>query len=190
MRRIERASIACLVLTCASMTVAFSPRDPDAIAVLAVADLRKDKSVNFQRLDEIGHRAVKRNLKKSSYTLQFETDLGGVAEVTEDDLEYFDAEWVRQLGPRDRRYVLLLVLDDAARKRTLGSAFGTVCSGYLFDKEKGGPVWEHHATGTGGQGGLIGFAMASMTRGDSFSSCARNLMTTFPYEKKRKGART
>ena len=156
------------------------PSAGDTIAVLSVADLRKDKSVGFKKLTTIGHRTVKTDLKKSTYELAFHADFGETPEVTDEDLEYLDPSWVSDLGPDGERWVLLVVLEDAARKATFGSAFGTVCSGYLFDKSTGEAVWLNEATGTQGQGGLIGFAVGSAIRGEAFASCAGNLMASFP----------
>ena len=156
------------------------PAAGDTIAVLSVADVRRDKSVGFKKLTTIGHRTVKTGLKKSRYELAFQSDFGGIAAVTDEDLEYLDPSWVSELGPHDERWVLLVVLEDAARKATFGSAFGTVCSGYLFDKSTGEAIWLDEATGTQGQGGLIGFAMGSAMRGEAFASCTGKLMSSFP----------
>ena len=161
-------------------SASIGPAAGDTIAVLSVADTRKDKRVDFKKLTPIGHRTVKTGLKKSSYELAFQSDFGDVPEVTDEDLEYLDPSWVSDLGPDGERWVLLVVLEDAARKATFGSAFGTVCSGYLFDKSTGKAVWLDEATGTQGQGGLIGFAMGSAMRGEAFASCANNLMASFP----------
>lgn len=161
-------------------STSIGPSAGDTIAVLSVADVRKDKSVGFKKLNTIGHRTVKTGLKKSRYELAFQSDFGGIAAVTDEDLEYLDPSWVSDLGPDGERWVLLVVLEDAARKATFGSAFGTVCSGYLFDRSTGEAVWLDEATGTQGQGGLIGFAMGSAMRGEAFASCTSNLLASFP----------
>jgi len=164
----------------------FAPAEVGTIAVVSVADIRKDKSVNLKKLNQIGQRTVKQALKKSTYDLVFTEDFGSVPEVTEDDLEYLDGSWVQQLGPKQQRYVLLLVLEDAARKKTLGAAFGTVCSGYLFDKETGETMWQAENVGTAGQGGLMGMMMNSAMRSGAFQNCASKLMVGFPQIKKGK----
>ena len=163
----------------------FSPRDVATLAVLPVADIRKDKSVQLRNLDNIAHRAVRRSLKKSSYDLVFQTESSEDSAITGDDLEYPTEPWIQELGTEDQRYVMLVVLDDAARKKTYGSAFGAVCSGYLFDKEAG-LVWRHEATGTAGQGGLIGFVLNNSVRSGAFEVCTSQLMASFPSEKRSK----
>ena len=75
-----RLLIACLIviLVAGGGTLAdpppFNPTEVETIAVLSVADIRKDKSVNLKKLNKVGHRTVKRVLKKSTYTLVFTED--------------------------------------------------------------------------------------------------------------------
>lgn len=168
------------------VTADFTPAEVEHIAVLGVADLRIDKSVEFKKLDRIGHRAVQRRLKKSTYTLDFVEALESSRPITGDELEDLDGDWIRTLGPTDERYVMLLVLEDAARKNTLGAAFGAVCSGYLFDRETGDVLWSNQTTGTMGQGGLAGMMMNNAMRGGAFEDCTGNLLFTFPWDKRSK----
>ena len=195
--------IVALVLVAASPSVArrkhseplfldesFSSKDVGEVVVLAIADARRDKSIELKKLNEIGRRSVTRMLKKSPYKISFASGLGDVDVVTGDDLEYLEPSWIRRLGGADDRWILLLVLQDLAKKKTFGSAFGAVCSGYLFDKSTGKAVWHHETVGTIGQGGLVGFAMNNMMRGGSFESCANNLLATFPDRRRKKKKRS
>lgn len=162
----------------------FSSSQVDQIVVLATVDLRFDKSIEMKKLDEIAQRTVKRMLKKSPYKITYRTATEGTSEVTQDDLDLLDAEWVSELGGSEDRWTLLLVMLDIAKKKTYGSAFGALCAGYLFDKQEGRPVWQHETVGTMGQGGLAGLAMKSAMRGASFGACVGNLLLTFPERKK------
>lgn len=164
----------------------FAPEDVERIAVLPVADVRKDHSIELKHLDTIGHRAVQKSLKKSTYELAFLPDRETVASITPEDLDYMDSSWIADLGPEDERYVMLLVLEDIAKKKTFGSAFGSICSGYLLDHETGEAIWQSQQTGTAGQGGLLGMAMGPAMRGGAFEACASNLMKELPKVKGKK----
>ena len=158
----------------------FSSSQVDRIVVLPVADVRIDKSSEMEKPDEIAQRMVKRMFKKSPYTIAYGAVSGDRITVTQDELDYLDASWVADLGAPQDRWVLLIALQDVTKKKTFGSAFGFLCTGYLFDKEAGLPVWRHETVGSMGHGGLVGLALKGGTRGQAFQACVGNLLMTFP----------
>ncbi len=164
----------------------FSSSLVDRIVVLPVADVRMDKSIEMKKPDEIAQRTVRRMLKNSPYKIAYGSAPKNGSAVTQDDLDFLDASFVSELGGADDRWVLLIALQDITKKRSFGSAFGALCTGYLFDKDVGRPVWQHETVGSMGHGGLSGLAMKGAARGQAFQECVGNLLLTFPD---RKGAR-
>ena len=80
--------------------------------------------------------------------------------------------------------MLLIALQDVTKKKTFGSAFGAVCTGYLFDKEAAKPVWQHETVGSIGHHGLSGLMVRAAARGQAFQECVTNLLLTFPERRK------
>ncbi len=163
----------------------FSSEQVGRIAVLPVADLRIDKSIPLVKKDQVMQRVVRQMLRKSPYEIAFGPAWTSPDAVTRDDLEDLEASWVGGLGKAEDRWVLLIALEDLTKKRTFGSAFGVVCTGYLFDKQAGREVWRHETVGSMGHGGLSGLAMSGTARIQAFELCVGNLLVTFPDRKGR-----
>ena len=189
----ETVAMAAIVFLASSLAVArkpppeadyldagFSSSLVDRIVVLPVADVRIDKSIEMKQPDEIAQRTVRRMLRKSPYLIAYEPASHGAREVSQDDLDLLDAGWVAELGEPDDRWVLLFALQDVTKKKTFGSAYGALCSGFLFDKEAARPVWRHETVGSMGHGGLAGLALKGAARGQAFQECVSNLLLTFP----------
>lgn len=158
----------------------FSSSLVDRIVVLRVADVRLDKSIEMKQPDEIAQRTVRRMFRRSPYTIAYESPSRDGFDVSQDDLDLLDATWVGELGEPDDRWVLLIALQDVTKKKTFGSAYGALCTGYLFDKEVARPVWQHETVGSMGHGGLTGLALKGAARGQAFQECVTNLLLTFP----------
>ena len=164
----------------------FSPEDVGTLVVLSAVDIRKDKSIEFKDLDGVVHAQVRSSMKKSVYQPVYRSGTCGVSEITEDDLEYLEQPWIRQFGDNEDRWVLLLVLEDLAKKKTFGGAFGAQCSGYLFDAAEGKVVWRHSTVASLGQGGLAAMGMKKMIRNDTVKVCFRNALKTLPGQRRRR----
>jgi hypothetical protein len=165
----------------------FHPESVEALVVYSAVDLRKDKGIEFEDLDKIVHGGVKAALRKGVYTLEYRSGFGGkIHDVTEDDLEYLEDSWIRELGGGTDRWVLLMALEDLAKKKTYGGLFGAQCSGYLFDTEQGKVVWRHATAASQGQGGLLGMGMRKTIRNSTVSMCVSQALRTLPGHKKAK----
>jgi hypothetical protein len=158
----------------------FTPDAVDTLFVPSAVDIRKDKAIEFKDLDAMLEQSMKSAFRKSVYRVEQGSGFGAFDRVTEDDLEYLDESWIRDLGADGHRWVLLLALEDLAKKKTFGGAFGAQCSGYLFDTSEGRAVWRHSTVASMGQGGLLGMSLKKAIRNDTVRMCFVKVVQTLP----------
>lgn len=155
---------------------------PEAIGVitmLPVVDSRIEKKENINIQKEI--REVCADLLDDlEYQVRQADTTGEAGEITEDALKVADAQWIRTLGPKDARWIMVIVFQDAASKMTFGSSGNAEVAGYLFDKMKGAMVWKDKGIGQAGQGGCIGMAMKGTMAGEALRKATKDLMAGFP----------
>ena len=144
----------------------FSPANVDLITILPIADLRKDRSADLG--EDWEHKVIGNGPGagwstkdffsiKLGYNIAIEKDFGGVSSINEDDFIDAEPSWVKKLGPKDARWILLVVLEKFVSQKISGDS--AECSATLYDKESGKAVWQHKVVkGEGGaaQGGLAG----------------------------------
>lgn len=171
--RLSALIIALTAVGCATQSKNPVEKDPkllaiDEIVILPAVDLRIDKKikVNFEKqLQE----ATLKIVTKKRYQAVTTDIIGDVDQITEEDLSTLSPDWIKKLGPKDSRYVMLPCLDDVATKLTFGSSGNAVVSAYLYDKEDGTLLWKNKAVGQAGQGGLLGMAMKGMMANEAIS---------------------
>ncbi len=159
----------------------FDVSSVEEIVVLPAVDIRQDRSASVEEMQKMmitpsglnrERYGAKTLLSEKGYAVRFGFSLG-VASVTEDDLAEQNAEWIKKLGPRYARWVILVVLEDLAETGGFGASWSAECSGYLFDKSSGKLVWRHDAIGRMSAGGLIGLALADLARQDAIFLCSK-----------------
>jgi len=158
----------------------FGQEKIERIHVLPVVDLRFNKEPELPKLDEWILDEVKDRLERKEYTFTIVSDTSFVDNITEEDLQAVDAEWVKNLGPSGSRWVMLIALLDAKSKLTFGSTGNAEVSGYLFDKKNGSIVWRDKGIGKVGQGGLLGMVLKGMMIRDAIRKATSDLMNGFP----------
>ena len=153
--------------------------------VLPAVDLRKDKSVDV-KYQKLVKGSLNYFLPRMGYQVKFAETLGGVSNITEDDIAREDISFVKNLGPENARWIFLVTLDDLAKRRTFGNASAAECSGILYDKNSGKAVWRHKAVHQYGEGTLVGMMMAGTVRDVSVQGCAEDLLTQMPTKNGKK----
>jgi len=148
--------------------------------VLPVVDLRFNKEPELPKLNKWILGTVKSSLKRKKYTFTIVSDTSLVGNITEEDLQTVDAEWVKDLGPTGSRWVMVIALLDAKSKLTFGSTGNAEVAGYLFDRMDGSIVWRDKGIGSVGQGGLIGMFLKGLMIGDAINMATSDLMRSFP----------
>lgn len=155
----------------------------DIIVMLPAVDARFDKTVELevQKLLNINAKSM---LKKRGYEVQIINTDGTESQITKDDLESLDSEWIKQLGPDDANWVMVLALDDATSKLTFGSTGSAEVSGFFFDKQSGVLLWRDIGIGKVGQGGLFGMMMKSAMGDMAIINAVSNLIMSIPPQPK------
>ncbi|HEC97888.1 MAG TPA: hypothetical protein ENI58_07035 [Nitrospirae bacterium] len=158
----------------------FGQEKIESIQVLPVVDFRFNKEPELPELDKWVLGEVKSKLKRKEYTFTIASDTSLVDNITEEDLQEVDAEWVKNLGPSDSRWVIVIALLDAKSNLTFGSTGNAEVSGYLFDKKDGSMVWRDKGIGKVGQGGLVGMLLKGSMLRDAVKKATVDLMNSFP----------
>jgi hypothetical protein len=162
------------------MDTGFSVQKVNDMAVLPIADLRRDKGieVEYQKL-MVG--SLKTWLPKMGYRqVSYADTFGGVGSILEDDIDQGQTVWVKSLGQDHERWILLIALNDFATRKSFGTTFVAECSGYLYDKEQGKAVWQHKTTHEESVGGLSGMMMGGTVRNITLQACVEDLLTQLP----------
>ncbi len=162
----------------------FQPQKVDKITMLPAVDARFDRKlkVNLQR--QLNNKA-KHLLESRGYEVQVIDTGSSESQITKDDLKSADEEWIKQLGPADANWVMVLALDDVVNKLTFGSTGNAEVSGYLFDKHSGLLVWHDKGIGQCGQGGLIGMPFKSLMDNKAISQSVNSLIASIPVQPKK-----
>ena len=150
------------------------------ILVFPTVDMRFNKEPEFPKLDNWIQGVVKDKLSSQKYTFTLGSDSSIIDNITEEDLQEVDAEWIRNLGPSSSRWVMVVVFLDARSKLTFGSTGNAEVAGYLFDKKNGSMLWRDKGIGKVGQGGLLGMLMKGTMLGDAIKKATKDLMKSFP----------
>jgi hypothetical protein len=160
----------------------FRPESMDTIYVMPVVDARMDKKLT-RNLDKLQHWAAK-NIKNKHYGVQVVADKNSVAGVTDDDIKDATSDWVKNLGPSEARWLMLVEVDELSRKLTFGSTGQAEVVLVVLDKQSGTVVWRDKALGRQGQGGLLGMMMVSMMDEAALESAMDQLMFKIPKKSK------
>ncbi len=161
----------------------FTPESVDQIYVLPLADIRIDRSEDLDDKDISVAWVIAnfKQLKKKGYNVTFLSEFGIDKDPSEDDLVEASPDWISKLGVQEARWVLLIALEDLVRrKKTFGSAMGCECSGVLYDKMSGKPVWRHEAVAKMSIGGLAGIMVSGLISRDAMGLCFRKLLQQIP----------
>jgi hypothetical protein len=152
----------------------------DQLVVLPVVDHRIDKSSGLDP-DGLVLPLAERHLADKSYPHRIIRDRAMIQPVTPVVLESPSRDWVSTLGPLGSRWVLLLVLEDAASSFSFGSTGHAEMSGYLFDKNQRTIVWRNKELSRVGQGGLIGMAMKGMMERTAVETATNEMFRALPF---------
>lgn len=163
----------------------FDPQRVDTIALLPAVDDRADKTekVNVQR---VVASYAKRALKARGYRLENVPPNETNTQMVKEDIESPSEQWIRQLGPGDMNWIMIVVLDDVSTKLTFGSTGNADLTAYLFDKQASKLVWRDKGVGKLGQGGLVGMAMKGVMAESAIQIAIDHMTFSIPVKKKGK----
>ena len=156
---------------------AFAPSEVTQVTLVPVADVRADKTEQIHPNTIV---TLERHFRGMGYEPLVAPDYGSVQSVTADDLEEPRKDWIRRIGPEGAEWVFLFAVEDlVSRDKTFGSAYGTECSGFLYQRSVGELAWQHSAAAQEGVGGVAG-TMPGFTRSFSQGACIGEVLSQFP----------
>ncbi len=186
--------VACLVMVsvmelgCASprdpiyMDQSFSPLDVQTITVLPAVDFRRDRAVRIDEIElqKLVAEVLGRSLREKQYEVTFPSELWVRPCLEIDDIAEVDASCVKMHGPKEARWVLLVLLENLQKRTAFGSGVRAEVSGLLFDTSHGRVVWRDSGQRRLGQGGMVGVAMGGLLDKTVLQESVVDLMETFP----------
>ena len=172
-----------LIIGCAPSKEAIyvDPNFPqiDKITLLPAIDARIDTSIEVDMNGQIRERGLDK-LEDKGYQCTLSENTGDAKLITEELLKSGDSSWIKQLGPADARWPMVLMLIDVSSNISFGSSGNAEVEGFLFDKDTGKIVWRDKGIGKVGQGGLLGLVLSSDMDEEAIGEAMKNLMLSFP----------
>ena len=149
------------------------------IVILYPVDLRIDKKIKVNLEKQLQNKSAK-ILSKRGYQITNSVNMEMVEEITDIDLKDAKPEWIKELGPEDARWVMVICLVDVTTKLTFGSTGNAEITGFLYDKENGQMIWRDKGIGQVGQGGLAGMLMKGSMDESAINNALYNLLASIP----------
>lgn len=115
----------------------------DTIAVLPVADMRTDKSLEISKVDQWRVRPFRNALTRARYASVYIENRALVDNIAEEDLEELDPSWIKKLNPGQRRWVLLPIIYGSHKQVDIGKKVQLEIAAALFDVQTGKRIWFH-----------------------------------------------
>lgn len=153
----------------------------DNILILPTVDLRLNKEAKLKKLDKWVHSFAAMQLKRRKYKYTIIEDRSIVENITEEDLDDLNTEFLKNLYSSHNRWVLLMALHDVKHKLTFGSTGNAEISSFLIDMNSGIVLWRDKGIGEFGQGGLVGMSLAGASAGFAIKNAAHNSLVSLPY---------
>jgi len=176
----------CVVAGCAAplkqaiyLDSGFQPQVINQIILLPAIDARIDRKIEVNIQKQIREAGME-ILNNNGYQVSLSDNIGGVTQIIEDDLKFGDPKWIKQLGPSEARYVMVLMLVDVATKLTFGSTGNAEVAGFLYNKEAGTIVWRDKGIGQVGQAGLMFMLMKGAMAGSAIDVAMNSLLSSIP----------
>jgi hypothetical protein len=157
----------------------FKAQDVQRIAVLKPIDGRIDTEIEVD-LDAQLAAATADALRDRGYDAQVVVLGRDTSTLTLDELKDADATLIKELGPPDTRWVMVVGLVDVTTSLTFGSTGNAEIEGFMYDKDNGVLVWRDKGIGQAGQGGLLGMALVGAMDEAAISTAVTHLVTSLP----------
>lgn len=149
------------------------------IILLPAVDARDDYEVELDVQDTV-LTWTKHLLKERGYKVKASALREDAGPITKDDCKLGKASWIKELGPSNARWIMVIFLDDLFSKPTFGGTASAEVSGFLFDKQTGIVVWRDKGIGRTGQAGVFGMMMKGLMPEEAVLLAIQNLVSSIP----------
>lgn len=157
----------------------FTNRRIDAIALMPIVDVRKDKSAANLDLEGDVRIPLKKQLSRKGYSVATISSFKDGMELTPDTIAEMDEKDLATLGPPESAYLLLFYLEDLSTSYVVFAKTSKIeASAVLVDKARSQYLWRDKCVESVGQGGLIsGFLPI---QGMAVEQCILNMLSGLP----------
>jgi len=162
----------------ATVPTAYPFSEARAMTLMPIVDARSGEKTRVD-LEKLQAQAEKQ-LAGKNYRVTLGRAEAALENLNVDDIAELTPDLVRETAPSERRWVMILCLEDVATKLTFGSTGNAEMTGFLFDKQTGKLAWRNKGIGKAGQGGLVGMMMKGTMKGEALSAALTNLLLAVP----------
>ncbi|MGD0743703.1 MAG: hypothetical protein ABSA45_00975 [Verrucomicrobiota bacterium] len=164
-----------------SVAPGFNPQSIDTLYVLPLANLVPTKNADAKSYT-ILTRNTKYYFKTRRYNYQFLADPQLVANITAEDVEQAQPDWIKTVGPPEARWVMLFALGDLSKhSNIIIGTFNVEMDMLVFDKQQGLVMWrDKEVLQTGGLG-VVGAVVNTFTPSENgVETTVLRLLHRFP----------
>ena len=163
---------------------AFDQIDVDRITILPIFDARAQRPFEIKESDlqHAIYPSLETGLSQKGYTFDYSTELGRVQCLKYGRSSNLAPDCLRNVGPSNSRWILVLFLQDFRIRSPYGGAVSAKMSGLLFDRSEGVMLWRDLEYSGLSQRELVGNNRDTLIGNDVLQLCTSNLISSVPQK--------
>ena len=177
-----------LIVGCASpqraiyLAPSFGEVNVDHITLLPIVDSRTQRQfdIDESKLQQILNPVIERNLNNKGYSMEYSDELGRVQCLKFGHSTNLEPDCLRNVGPPNSRWVLVLFLQDFQMHTPYGGAVSAKMSGILLDRSEGLLLWRDLEFAGLSQRELVGENRKTLISHDVLQICTQKLISSLP----------
>ena len=179
-----------LIVGCATpqkaiyLAPSFDQINVDKITILPVFDARSQRLFDVKEADlqRIVYPTLENGLSQKGYTFDYSDEIGRGECLKYGRTGNLDPDCLRNVGPSDSRYILVLFLQDFQMRSPYGGAASAKMSGLLFDRTEGIMLWRDSENSGISQRELVGKNRNTLISNDVIQLCTGKLISSVPQK--------
>ena len=154
----------------------------DTITILPIVDSRTQRQfeVTETALQKIVYPVVETGLSEKGYTIEYSNEIGRVQCLKFGHSANLAPDCLRNVGPPNSRWILVLFLQDFQMRSPYGGAASAKMSGVLFDRSEGLMLWRDLEYAGLSQRELVGKNKDTSIATDVLQICTSKLIRSLP----------
>ena len=163
----------------------FDQINVDTITILPVFDARSQRQFEIKESDlqRIVYPTLETGLTQKGYMFDYSTEIGPAECLKYGRSGNLASDCLRNIGPSDSRYVLVLFLQDFQMRSPYGGAASAKMSGLLFDRTEGKMLWRDSENSGISQRELVGKNRGTLISNGVIQLCTSDLISSVPQKR-------
>ena len=162
----------------------FDQINVDRITILPIFDARSQRPFEIQESDlqRVVYPPLETGLSQKGYTFDYSNEVGRAQCLKYGRSSDLDPDCLRNVGPSNSRWILVLFLQDFKMQSPYGGAVSAKMSGLLFDRAEGIILWRDLEYSGLSQRELVGKNRNTLIENDVLQICTSNLISRVPQK--------